>query len=169
MEIGIEKSRGYVTSDKQRNIEHMIGLIPMDSIFSPIRKVNFSVDDTRVGQSVDFDRLTLEIETNGSITPDDALSEAAQILTEELRLFIGFSTEEKPVATAPASEWDVPVETLNLSVRSFNCLKRAGISKVSELLDMTEDEIIKMRNFGKKSLDEIKQVLEERGLSLRQS
>jgi DNA-directed RNA polymerase subunit alpha len=168
MEIGIEKSRGYVTSDKQRNIEHMIGLIPMDSIFSPIRKVNFSVDDTRVGQSVDFDRLTLEIESNGSITPDDALSEAAQILTEELRLFIGFSTEEKPVATAPASEWDVPVETLNLSVRSFNCLKRAGISKVSELLDMTEDEIIKMRNFGKKSLDEIKQVLEERGLSLRQ-
>ena len=106
--------------------------------------------------------------SNGSITPDDALSEAAQILTEELRLFIGFSTEEKPVATAPASEWDVPVETLNLSVRSFNCLKRAGISKVSELLDMTEDEIIKMRNFGKKSLDEIKQVLEERGLSLRQ-
>jgi DNA-directed RNA polymerase subunit alpha len=169
MEIGIEKSRGYVTSDKQRNIEHMIGLIPMDSIFSPIRKVNFTVDDTRVGQSVDFDRLTLEIETNGSITPDDALSEAAQIMTDELHLFIGFSTEEKPVATAPASEWDVPVETLNLSVRSFNCLKRAGISKVSELLDMTEDEIIKMRNFGKKSLDEIKQVLDERGLSLRQS
>ena len=168
MEIGVEKARGYVTSDKQRNIEHMIGLIPMDSIFSPIRKVNFTVDDTRVGQSVDFDRLTLEIETNGSITPDDALSEAAQILTEELRLFIGFSTEEKPVATAPASEWDVPVETLNLSVRSFNCLKRADISKVSELLDMTEDEIIKMRNFGKKSLDEIKQVLEERGLALRQ-
>ena len=167
MEIGIEKSRGYVTSDKQRNIEHMIGLIPMDSIFSPIRKVNFSVDDTRVGQSVDFDRLTLEIETNGSITPDDALSEAAEILTDQLHLFIGFSTEEKPVATAPASEWDVPVETLNLSVRSFNCLKRAGISKVSELLDMTEDEIIKMRNFGKKSLDEIKQVLDERGLSLR--
>jgi DNA-directed RNA polymerase subunit alpha len=143
MEIGVEKHRGYVTADRQRNIEHMIGLIPMDSIFSPIRKVNFSVDDTRVGQVVDFDRLTIEIETNGSITPDDALSSA--------------------------SEWDVPVETLNLSVRSFNCLKRAGISKVSELLDMSEDEIIKMRNFGKKSLDEIKQVLEERGLSLRLS
>jgi len=169
MEIGIEKSRGYVTADRQRNIEHMIGLIPMDSIFSPIRKVNFSVDDTRVGQSVDYDRLTIEIETNGSITPDDALSEAANILTDQLSLFIDFSTEEKPVPTAPASEWDVPVETLNLSVRSFNCLKRAGISKVSELLDMTEDEIFKMRNFGKKSLDEIKQVLEERGLSLRQT
>jgi DNA-directed RNA polymerase subunit alpha len=169
MEIGVEKSRGYVTADKQKNIEHMIGLIPMDSIFSPIRKVNFTVDDTRVGQSVDFDRLTLEIETNGSITPDDALSEAANIFTDQLALFIDFSTEEKPVPAAPASEWDVPVETLNLSVRSFNCLKRAGISKVSELLDMTEDEIFKMRNFGKKSLDEIKQVLEERGLSLRTS
>ena len=168
MEIGVEKHRGYVTADKQRNIEHMIGLIPMDSIFSPIRKVNFTVDDTRVGQVVDFDRLTIEIETNGSITPDDALSQAAEILQDQLALFTNFSDEEKPIATAPTSEWDVPVETLNLSVRSFNCLKRAGISKVSELLDMSEDEIIKMRNFGKKSLDEIKQVLEERGLSLRQ-
>ena len=168
MEIGIEKARGYVTADKQKNVEHMIGLIPMDSIFSPIKKVNFIVDDTRVGQSVDFDRLTLEIETNGSITPDDALSTAATILQEQLDLFISFTQEEKPLAAAPASEWDIPVESLNLSVRSFNCLKRAGISKVSELLDMSEDEIIKMRNFGKKSLDEIKQVLEERGLSLRQ-
>jgi len=167
MEIGVEKSRGYVTGDRQKNVEHMIGLIPMDSIFSPIRKVNFTVDDTRVGQSVDFDRLTIEIETNGSITPDDALSQAASLLQEQLDLFVNFTQEEKPPATAPTSEWDIPVETLNLSVRSFNCLKRAGISKVSELLDMTEDEIIKMRNFGKKSLDEIKQVLEERGLSLR--
>jgi len=169
MEIGVEKHRGYVTSERQRNVEHMIGLIPLDSIFSPIRKVNFTVDDTRVGQNVDFDRLTIEIETNGSITPDDALSIAAQIVQEQLDLFVNFSSEEKPVSQAPVSEWDVPVETLNLSVRSFNCLKRAGISKVSELLDMSEDEIIEMRNFGKKSLDEIKQVLEERGLSLRQS
>jgi DNA-directed RNA polymerase subunit alpha len=168
MEIGVEKSRGYVTGDKQKNVEHMIGLIPMDSIFSPIRKVNFTVDDTRVGQSVDFDRLTIEIETNGSITPDDALSTAAQLLEDQLDLFVNFTQEEKPPASAPASEWDVPVESLNLSVRSFNCLKRAGISKVSELLDMTEDEIIKMRNFGKKSLDEIKAVLDEKGLSLRQ-
>jgi len=156
-------------ADKQRNIEHMIGLIPLDSIFSPIRKVNFTVDDTRVGQSVDFDRLTIEIETNGSITPDEALSTAGNIMQEQLDLFVSFTNRAEPLPEAPPNEWDIPVETLNLSVRSFNCLKRAGISKVSELLDLTEDEIMKMRNFGRKSLDEIKQVLLERGLSLRLS
>ena len=170
MEIGVEKGRGYVMADRQRNVEHMIGLIPLDSIFSPIRKVNFTVDDTRVGQSVDFDRLTIEIETNGSITPDDALSTAATIMQEQLDLFVDFTNRGRSrCPKRPPNEWDIPVETLNLSVRSFNCLKRAGISKVSELLDMTEDEIMKMRNFGKKSLDEIKQVLAERGLSLRQA
>jgi DNA-directed RNA polymerase subunit alpha len=169
MEIGVEKGRGYVMADRQRNVEHMIGLIPLDSIFSPIRKINFTVDDTRVGQSVDFDRLTVEVETNGSITPDDALSTAATIMQEQLDLFVSFTNRAEPLPEAPPNEWDIPVETLNLSVRSFNCLKRAGISKVSELLDLTEDEIMKMRNFGKKSLDEIKQVLAERGLALRQS
>jgi DNA-directed RNA polymerase subunit alpha len=169
MEIGVETGRGYVMADRQRNVEHMIGLIPLDSIFSPIRKVNFTVDDTRVGQSVDYDRLTVEIETNGSITPDDALSTAATIMQEQLDLFVSFTNRTEPLPEAPPNEWDIPVETLNLSVRSFNCLKRAGISKVSELLDLTEDEIMKMRNFGKKSLDEIKQVLAERGLTLRQA
>ncbi len=169
MEIGVEKGRGYVMADRQRNVEHLIGLIPLDSIFSPIRKVNFTVDDTRVGQSVDFDRLTVEVETNGSITPDEALSTAATIMQEQLDLFVSFTNRAEPLPEAPPNEWDIPVETLNLSVRSFNCLKRAGISKVSELLDLTEDEIMKMRNFGKKSLDEIKLVLSERGLALRQS
>ncbi len=169
MEIGVERGRGYVMADRQRNVEHMIGLIPLDSIFSPIRKVNFTVDDTRVGQSVDYDRLTIEVETNGSITPDDALSTAASIMQEELDLFVSFTNRAEPLPETPPNEWDIPVESLNLSVRSFNCLKRAGISKVSELLDLTEDEIMKMRNFGKKSLDEIKQVLAERGLSLRQA
>lgn len=169
MEIGVEKGRGYVMADRQRNVEHMIGLIPLDSIFSPIRKVNFTVDDTRVGQSVDFDRLTIEVETNGSITPDESLSQAAAIMQEQLDLFVSFNNRAEPLPEAPPNEWDIPVETLNLSVRSFNCLKRAGISKVSELLDLTEDEIMKMRNFGKKSLDEIKQVLAERGLTLRQA
>src|ERR1700722_3345814 len=167
MEIGVEKGRGYVMADKQRNVEHMIGLIPLDSFFFPIRKVNFTVDDTRVGQSVDFDRLTIEVETNGSITPDESLSQAAAIMQEQLDLFVSFNNRAEPLPEAPPNEWDIPVETLNLSVRSFNCLKRAGISKVSELLDLTEDEIMKMRNFGKKSLDEIKQVLAERGLTLR--
>ncbi len=169
MELGVEKGRGYVPADKQRNVEHMIGLIPIDSIFSPIRKINFVVDDTRVGQSVNYDRLTIEIETNGSITPDDALSTAATIMQEQLDLFVAFTTEEKPTVESAPSEWDIPVETLNLSVRSYNCLKRSGIAKVSELIDLSEDEIMKMRNFGKKSLDEIKDVLAERGLSLRQS
>ncbi|MGA8097982.1 MAG: DNA-directed RNA polymerase subunit alpha [Candidatus Cybelea sp.] len=169
MEIGVERGRGYVMADRQRNVEHMIGLIPLDSLFSPVRKVNFTVDDTRVGQSVDYDRLTVEIETNGSITPDEALSTAASIMQEELDLFVSFTNRAEPLPETPPNEWDIPVETLNLSVRSFNCLKRAGISKVSELLDLTEDEIMKMRNFGKKSLDEIKQVLAERGLSLRQA
>ena len=169
MEIGVEKGRGYVMADRQRNVEHMIGLIPLDSIFSPIRKVNFTVDDTRVGQSVDYDRLTVEVETNGSITPDEALSMAASLMQEELDLFVSFTNRAEPLPETPPNEWDIPVETLNLSVRSFNCLKRAGISKVSELLDLTEDEIMKMRNFGKKSLDEIKQVLAERGLTLRQA
>jgi len=169
MEIGVEKGRGYVMADRQRNVEHMIGLIPLDSIFSPVRKVNFTVDDTRVGQSVDYDRLTVEVETNGSITPDEALSLAASIMQEELDLFVSFTNRAEPLPETPPNEWDIPVETLNLSVRSFNCLKRAGISKISELLDLTEDEIMKMRNFGKKSLDEIKQVLSERGLTLRQA
>jgi DNA-directed RNA polymerase subunit alpha len=169
MEIGVEKGRGYVMADRQRNVEHMIGLIPLDSMFSPIRKVSFTVDDTRVGQSVDYDRLTIEIETNGSITADEALATAARIVQDQLDLFVSFTEREEPLPEAPPNEWDVPVETLNLSVRSFNCLKRAGISKISELLDLTEDEIMKMRNFGRKSLDEIKQVLAERGLSLRQS
>jgi DNA-directed RNA polymerase subunit alpha len=169
MEIGVEKGRSYVTADRQKNVEHMIGLIPMDSIFSPIRKVNFSVDDTRVGQSVDFDRLSIAIETNGAISPDDALAQAALILQDQLDIFTAFNVEDAGAGSVATSEWDIPVETLNLSVRSFNCLKRAGISKVSELLDMSEDEIIKMRNFGRKSLDEIKQVLAERGIALRES
>ncbi len=169
MEIGIERGRGYVMADRQRNVEHMIGLIPLDSMFSPIRKVNFTVDDTRVGQSVDYDRLTIEIETNGAVTPEEALATAARIAQEQFDLFVSFTDRSEPLPETPPNEWDVPVETLNLSVRSFNCLKRAGISKISELLDLSEDEIMKMRNFGKKSLDEIKQVLAERGLSLRQS
>ncbi|HZV79537.1 MAG TPA: DNA-directed RNA polymerase subunit alpha [Candidatus Binatus sp.] len=173
MEIGIEKWRGYVTADKQRNVEHVIGLIPVDSIFTPIRKVNYAVEDTRVGQVTDYDRLIMEVETNGSITPDEALSTAARILSEQLALFVNFTGRaeaEAPVEeAAPFSDWDIPVDELDLSVRSYNCLKRAGISKISELLQRTEDEIMNMRNLGKKSVDEIKEKLAERNLSLKAS
>jgi DNA-directed RNA polymerase subunit alpha len=172
MEIGVEKWRGYVTADKQRNVEHVIGLIPVDSIFTPIRKVNYTVEDTRVGQVTDYDRLILEIETNGSITPDEALSTASKILSDQLALFVNFSgrAEQPEVVEEPApfSDWDIPVDELDLSVRSYNCLKRAGISKISELLQKTEDEIMNMRNLGKKSVDEIKEKLAERNLSLKQ-
>lgn len=173
MEIGVEKWRGYVTADKQRNVEHVIGLIPVDSIFTPVRKVAYHVEDTRVGQVTDYDRLVMEIETNGSITPDEALSTAAKILADQLTLFVNFTG--RPEVEAPAEEarpfadWDIPVDELDLSVRSYNCLKRAGITKISELLQKTEEEIMNMRNLGKKSVDEIKEKLAERSLSLRAS
>ena len=173
MEIGVEKWRGYVTAEKQRNVEHIIGLIPVDSIFSPIRKVSYHIEDTRVGQTTDYDRLILELETNGSITPDEALSSAAKILSDQLALFVTFSGRpEVEVAVEeakPFANWDIPVDELDLSVRSYNCLKRAGITKISELLQKTEDEIMNMRNLGKKSVDEIKEKLLERNLSLRAS
>jgi len=173
MEIGVEKWRGYVTADKQRNVEHVIGLIPVDSIFTPVRKVAYHVEDTRVGQVTDYDRLVIEIETNGSITPDEALSTAAKILQDQLTLFVNFTgrpeIEAPPEEARPFADWDIPVDELDLSVRSYNCLKRAGITKISELLQKTEDEIMNMRNLGKKSVDEIKEKLAERNLSLRQS
>jgi DNA-directed RNA polymerase subunit alpha len=171
MEIGVEKWRGYVTADKQRNVEHVIGLIPVDSIFTPIRKVAYNIEDTRVGQVTDYDRLILEIETNGSITPDEAMSTAAKVLQDQLALFVNFSGRaeiEAPAEEAkPFASWDIPVDELDLSVRSYNCLKRAGITKISELLQKTEEEIMNMRNLGKKSVDEIKEKLAERNLSLK--
>jgi DNA-directed RNA polymerase subunit alpha len=171
MEIGVEKWRGYVTADKQRNVEHVIGLIPVDSIFTPIRKVAYQIEDTRVGQVTDYDRLIIEIETNGSLTPDEALSTAAGILQDQLGMFVTFSGRpeiEAPVEEAkPFAGWDIPVDELDLSVRSYNCLKRAGITKISELLQKTEEEIMNMRNLGKKSVDEIKEKLQERNLSLK--
>src|ERR1022692_615621 len=172
MEIGVEKWRGYVTADQQRNAEHVIGLIPVDSIFTPIRKVNYAIEDPRVGQVTDYDRLIMEVETNGSITPDEALATAARVLSDQLALFVGFSGRPEVETTveeaAPFADWDIPVDELDLSVRSYNCLKRAGISRISELLQKTEDEIMNMRNLGKKSVDEIKEKLTERNLSLKQ-
>ena len=171
MEIGVEKWRGYVTADRQRNVEHVIGLIPVDSIFTPIRRVAYWVEDTRVGQVTDYDRLIMDIETSGSITPDEALSMAARIMQDQLAIISAFAGRpeiEVPAEEAkPFADWDIPVDELDLSVRSYNCLKRAGITKISELLQKTEEEVMNMRNLGKKSVDEIKEKLAERGLSLR--
>lgn len=174
LEINIDKGRGYVTADKNKQLIQPIGVIPVDSIFTPIRKVNFTVSDTRVGQITDYDKLTLEIWTNNSIGPDEAVSLAAKILTEHLSLFTDLSDhlseievlvdkEEEP----KAKTLDMTIEELDLSVRSYNCLKRASINTLQELIQKSEEDMMRVRNLGKKSLEEVQQKLESLGLKLR--
>ena len=166
------KGIGYVPAEKQVNQEQVIGIIPVDSIFSPIMKVNYLVEDTRVGQRTDFDRLILEVHTDGSINPYEAISEAAAILQRKLSLFTNLqppTKSEAPVAGGESQVLDTPIEDLQLSVRSLNCLKRAGIRSVGELLTYSEEDIMKLKNFGQKSLDEIKDKLAERSLALQPS
>ncbi len=175
MEIVVERGKGYVPAERHRRSEHVIGVIPIDSIFSPIRKTNFTVEDTRVGHATDLDRLVLEIWTDGSIRPEEALQEASRLLIDHFRLFAGIAdetgagapfgtTEDPDVARAMA----MPIEDLDLSVRPYNCLKRAGIHTVGDLVKKTEDEVVAVKNFGRKSLDEVKEKLAAHGLSLRQ-
>ncbi|TDA68624.1 MAG: DNA-directed RNA polymerase subunit alpha [Clostridia bacterium] len=175
MEITAEKSRGYVPAEKNKN-DDVIGVIPVDSLFSPVVKVNFQVENTRVGQVTDYDRLTLEVVTDGSIAPDEAVSSAAKILTDHLRLFQGLTESIRDeIALVEKEEdhrarlLDMNIEELDLSVRSYNCLKRAGINTVAELVQRTEDEMIKVRNLGRKSLEEVQEKLAELGLYLRKS
>ena len=173
MTMTIDKGRGYVSADKNKYAGMPIGVIPIDSIFTPIRKVNYTVTDTRVGQITDYDKLTLQVWTNGSINPDEAVSLAAQILTEHLSLFAGLTEQTVPVAFADQEEstnetsLKMSIEELDLSVRAFNCLKRAGINTVSELVQRNEGDMMKVRNLGKKSLVEVQQKLEALNLSLR--
>jgi len=176
MEITLEKGRGYVFSDKNKKPGTPIGVIPMDSIFTPIKKVNFSVENTRVGQVTDFDKLTLEVWTNGTIKPDEAVSLAAKIISEHLMLFVGLADSVSGVEIMVQKEDDKndgilekSIDDLDLSVRSYNCLKRAGINTVEELTKMTEEDMMKVRNLGRKSLEEVQQKLAEVGLSLRTS
>ena len=176
MEIMIEHGRGYVTIERNKRNDMPIGEIAVDSIFTPITKVNFTVDNTRVGQITDFDKLTLEIWTNGSIKPDEAVSLAAKILTEHLLLFINLTEHVQGVGIMVEKEEDkkekileMTIEELDLSVRSYNCLKRAGINTVEELVQRDEDEMMKVRNLGRKSLEEVQQKLSALGLSLRTS
>lgn len=173
MEMNLEKGRGYVVAEKNKKPDHIIGVVPVDSIFSPVYKVNYTVDDTRVGQQTDFDRLTMEVWTNGSITPEEAMSLSAKVLNEHLKLFIGLTDKTNDVEIMVEKEeeakdrlLEMTIEELDLSVRSYNCLKRAGINTVEELILKTEDEMMKVRNLGRKSLEEVEQKLAELGLKL---
>ncbi|MGI6559284.1 MAG: DNA-directed RNA polymerase subunit alpha [Limnochordia bacterium] len=176
MEITMRKGRGYVPAEQLKKPDHPIGLIPVDALFSPVVRVNYVVEDTRVGQVTDYDRLILDVWTDGSIAPDEAVSLAAKILTEHLRLFTALTEPDETVEILVEKEeeekdrvFDMTIEELDLSVRSYNCLKRAGINTVEELTKRTEQDIMKVRNLGKKSLQEIKEKLEALGLSLRQA
>ncbi len=176
MDLTIEKNRGYVSADRNKRPDQAIGVIAMDAMFSPIRRVNYTIEDTRVGQITDYDKLTLEIWTNGGIRPDEALVESARILEDHLSLFTGLSVDARRPAAAqyvPGDKRDrlreMPIEELELSVRSFNCLKRAGINTVAELVSRTDEEMMKVRNLGKKSLEEVKQKLADVGLGLAKS
>ncbi len=174
MELVVERGKGYVPAEKHRKSEHVIGVIPIDSIFSPIQKVNYAVEETRAGHTTDLDRLVLEVWTDGSIRPDEAIQEAARVLMESLKLFSGMGQEGEafggmePGADAQMSKLNaMPIEELDLSVRPYNCLKRAGINTIGDLMQRTEDEIVSVKNFGRKSLDEVRDKLTALGLSLR--
>ena len=175
MEMTVEKGKGYVSADKRKS-EHIIGVIPVDSIFSPVTKVNYNVEDTRVGQRTDYDKLTMEIWTDGSVTPSEALSLSAKILSDHLRLFIGLTDKVGDIETMVVKEeeprdrvLDMTIEELDLSVRSYNCLKRAGINTVGELIQRNAEDMMKVRNLGKKSLEEVDKKLAELGLQLRRA
>jgi len=174
IEINLDHGRGYVVSDRNKRPDMPIGEIAVDSIFTPITKVNFTVENTRVGQITDFDKLTLEIWTDGSIAPEEAASLAAKILTEHLMLFIHLTEHVQDVDILVEKDdkkkekiLEMNIEDLDLSVRSYNCLKRAGINTVEELVQRDEDEMMKVRNLGRKSLEEVQQKLAQLGLSLR--
>jgi DNA-directed RNA polymerase subunit alpha len=176
MEMTVEKGRGYQTSEKNKQPGQPIGIIPIDSIFTPVRKVNYLIENTRVGQVTDFDKLVLEIWTNGTIKPDESISFGAKILSEHLKLFITLTEHVGNVEIMVEKEEDkkekvleMTIEELDLSVRSFNCLKRAGINTVEELTQRTEEDMMKVRNLGKKSLEEVQQKLEALGLGLKMS
>ncbi len=173
MEITVSRGQGYVSAEKNKTPGQPIGVIPIDSIYTPVTKANYKVENTRVGQVTDFDKLTLELWTNGTIKPDDAISLAAKILSEHLNMFIDLSEKAKeqnimvkPDEPKTDKVLEMTIEELDLSVRSFNCLKRAGINTVGDLADKTEDEMMKVRNLGKKSLEEVLQKMQTLGLSL---
>jgi DNA-directed RNA polymerase subunit alpha len=176
MEINLARGRGYVPAENNKDESTPISVIPTDSIYTPVRKCNFTVENTRVGQVTDYDKLILEIWTDGSVTPREGVSIGAKIMQEHLNLFVGLDDSAEGMEIMVEKEenqkekaLEMTIEELELSVRSFNCLKRAAINTVEELTQKSEEDMMKVRNLGKKSLDEVKNKLEELGLSLRQS
>ena len=173
-ELTITKGRGYVSSDKNKTGDLPIGVIAIDSIYTPVERVNITIENTRVGQVTDFDKLTLDVHTDGTLAPDEAVSLAAKVLSEHLSLFIDLSENAKTAEVMIEKEDDekgkvleMSIDELELSVRSFNCLKRAGINTVQELASKTSDDMMKVRNLGRKSLEEVLAKLDELGLSLK--
>lgn len=173
MELTITSGRGYISAEKNKNDDLPIGVIPIDSIYTPIERVNMTVENTRVGQITDYDKLTLDVFTNGTLEPDEALSLAAKVLSEHLKSFIDLSEKAKSAEVIVVKEndekekiLDMNIDELELSVRSYNCLKRAGINTVEELTNKTSEDMMKVRNLGRKSLEEVLAKLKELGLSL---
>ena len=176
MELTITKGRGYVSADKNKHEDLPIGVIAVDSIYTPVERVNVTVQNTRVGQVTDYDKLTLDVYTNGTLVPDEAVSLAAKVLSEHLSLFIDLSENAKSLdimVEKPNDEkvkvLEMSIDELELSVRSYNCLKRAGINTVEELTNKTPEDMMKVRNLGRKSLDEVLAKLKELGLQLNPS
>ena len=176
MEMSAEQGRGYTPANRNKRPNQPIGIVPIDSIFTPIKKVNYQVENTRRGDVTDLDKLTLEVWTDGSISPDEAVSLGAKILSRHLDMFISLTDRAKNEQIMISKDederdrvLDMTIEELDLSVRSYNCLKRAGINMVAELVEKTEEDMMKVRNLGKKSLEEVQQKLAQLGLSLRKS
>lgn len=171
----LDKGRGYVPAERNKQNPMPIGVIPIDSIYTPIRKMNYMVEDTRVGQTTDYDKLILEVWTNGSIYPDEAIGMAAKILTEQLSIFTKLTDQPvqplslEPEEASAGKNMEMTIDELDLSVRAFNCLKRAGINTVGELVQKSQEDMMKVRNLGKKSMEEVGQKLALLGLSLRKS
>ena len=172
-ELTITKGRGYISADKNKKEDTPIGVIAIDSIYTPVERVNLTVENTRVGQMTDYDKLTLDVFTNGTLAPDEALSLAAKVLSEHLNLFIDLSESAKTaevmvesVSNEKEKVLEMNIDELELSVRSYNCLKRAGINTVEELCNKTSEDMMKVRNLGRKSLEEVLSKLKELGLSL---
>jgi DNA-directed RNA polymerase subunit alpha len=176
MELSINKGRGYISADKNKHDDLPIGVLAVDSIYTPVERVNMTVENTRVGQVTDYDKLTLDVYTDGTLVPDEAVSLAAKVLSEHLNLFIDLSESAKAAEVMVEKEdgesekiLEMSIDELELSVRSYNCLKRAGINTVQELINKTPEDMMKVRNLGRKSLEEVQAKIKELGLEFSNS